>query len=689
MNFSNTKRANALCRFQFSKIFYLLPFFTLSFLVALLGVFIIESAGRTTFATPGAPGSPGHPATLTTSVSSPTVNFHFSAAELQSSTFKTSSVTVNISTNNETGAITYMSSVDEDTNLNATDPSITQHIPTIDDSKFSDDFTENQWGFRVSDNRPPFGIFDPIAKASDPNVIYVNTIPETVTRTLEFGIKPSPNLPAGTYTKQILITSVTNHVPTSTVFIPGQNFKNAITSLGPTGVVKSFKHANAAPPAGAATTVVSTADSEVPAYAWYDPAAQSILWWSDADTAYANEDSSYMFHDIGDNYSDMDLIDMTGINTSRVKNMAWMFHGGKYIVKHINLTGFNTSNVEDMSYMFGSFTMGANFDLDPIDFSSFDTSKVTNMEYMFAGSYLPSINIRNFNTSRVTNMRHMFSDLGKITSLDLSGLDVRNVSHIDLIFYNSQTLNSLNLDGWHLDSIYDMSGMFESLRGLTELHLHDFATRYVTNMKCMFCRTTKLTRLDLSSFDTSQVTDMSSMFEDMESLYTINLSSFDTSNVTTMNRMFFMNVGNPPITDLDLSSFNTSRVTDMERMFVGLAYLQNLNVSSFNTRNVENMEAMFYYTFVVNQNDTQLDISNFDTHNLRRADGMFNYMKVKTIYASPNFVTDNLTPNPANIFMDNSNLTGGNGTTWAWPNYTSNFAHIDAPGNPGYFTQKP
>ena len=688
MNFSSTKRANALRRFQFSKIFYLLPFLTLSFLITLLGVFIIESADRTTFATPGAPGSPGHPATLTTSVSSPTVNFHFSAAELQSSAFKTSSVNVNISTNNETGVTTYLSSVDEDTNLNSTDPTISQKFASITSETGSSGFTQNKWGYRASTSAPS-GNFKPIAKASQADLLYTENTPNTVTYNLEFGVKPSPDLPSGTYTKRILISSVTNHVPTSTVFIPGQNFKNAITSLGPTGVVKSFKHANAAPPAGTTTTVVSTADSEVPAYTWYDPAAQSILWWSDADTAYANEDSSYMFHDIGDNYADMDLIDMTGINTSRVKNMSWMFHGGKWIVKHINLTGFDTSNVEDMSYMFGSFTMGANFDLDPIDFSSFDTSKVTNMEYMFAGSYLPSINIRNFNTSRVTNMRHMFSDLGKITSLDLSGLDVRNVSHIDLIFYNSQTLNSLNLDGWHLDSIYDMSGMFESLRGLTELHLHDFTTRYVTNMKCMFCRTTKLTRLDLSSFDTSQVTDMSSMFEDMESLYTVNLSSFDTGNVTTMNRMFFMNVGNPPITELDLSSFNTSRVTDMERMFVGLAYLQNLNVSSFDTRNVENMEAMFYYTFVVNQNDTQLDISNFDTHNLRRADGMFNYMKVKTIYASPNFVTDNLTPNPANVFMDNDNLTGGNGTTWAWPNYTSNFAHIDAPGNPGYFTQKP
>ena len=623
------------------------------------------------------------------SISEENIDFHFNQAENAASAFKKDRTIVRCNTNNTAGFAAYVSSIDEDTNLNHTDPSVTQKITSITSMTDESSFNSKNWGYSPVFQSMQNNIFIPIPKVSQPDLALQTHYIGPESFFLNFGVKTGPDLPSGTYSKKILVTAVTNHVPTSTVLIPGQNFRDAIVNLGPTGVVKSFKHANAAPPAGTTTTVVSTADSEVPAYTWYDPAAQSILWWSDADTAYANEDSSYMFHDIGDNYADMDLIDMTGINTSRVKNMSWMFHGGKWIVKHINLTGFDTSNVEDMSYMFGSFTMGANFDLDPIDFSSFDTSKVTNMEYMFAGSYLPSINIRNFNTSRVTNMRHMFSDLGKITSLDLSGLDVRNVSHIDLIFYNSQTLNSLNLDGWHLDSIYDMSGMFESLRGLTELHLHDFTTRYVTNMKCMFCRTTKLTRLDLSSFDTSQVTDMSSMFEDMESLYTVNLSSFDTGNVTTMNRMFFMNVGNPPITELDLSSFNTSRVTDMERMFVGLAYLQNLNVRSFDTRNVENMEAMFYYTFVVNQNDTQLDISNFDTHNLRRADGMFNYMKVKTIYASPNFVTDNLTPNPANVFMDNDNLTGGNGTTWAWPNYTSNFAHIDAPGNPGYFTQKP
>lgn len=185
MNFSNTKRVNALRRFQFSKIFYLLPFLTLSFLVALLGVFVIESAGRTTFATPGAPGSPGHPATLTTSVSSPTVNFHFSAAELQSSTFKTSSVTVNISTNNETGATTYLSSVDEDTNLNSTDPTISQKFTSITSETGSSGFTQNKWGYRASTSAPS-GNYKPIAKASQADLLYTENTPNTVT--YNFGI---------------------------------------------------------------------------------------------------------------------------------------------------------------------------------------------------------------------------------------------------------------------------------------------------------------------------------------------------------------------------------------------------------------------------------------------------------------------------------------------------------------------
>lgn len=688
MNFSNTKRANALRRFQFSKIFYLLPFLTLSFLVTLLGIFVIESANRATFATPGAPGSPGHPATLTTSVSSPTVNFHFNAAELQSSAFKTSSVTVNISTNNETGATTYLSSVDEDTNLNSTDPTISQKFTSITSETGSSGFTQNKWGYRASTSTPN-GNYKPIAKASQADLLYTENTPNTVTYNLEFGVKPSPDLPAGTYTKQILITSVTNHVPTSTVLIPGQNFRDAITSLGPTGVVKSFKRANAAPPAGATTKVVSTADSEVPAYAWYDPAAQSILWWSDADVTYANEDSSQMFEDIGDNYDNMDLIDMAGINTSRVRNMSYMFHGGKWIIKRLNLTEFDTSNVEDMSNMFGSYNICSPSNIpDPIDFSSFNTSNVRTMAGMFSGACLPTIDIRNFNTMMVYDMSRMFADLTVTTSIDASGLQVPNVSNADRIFSRSESLLSIDVSGWNLTGITDMSEMFADLPFLTNLNLHGFETRNVTNMKSMFKGASSLANLDLLSFDTSQVTNMASMFKDMGSLNNINLSSFDTRNVTDMSEMFAMTVVNPPISNLDLSSFNTSNVTNMYGMFQGMSNLVNLNLQSFDTRNVTNMKDMFYWAFMTPENSI-IDLSSFDTRNVTNMEGMFFYTKAKTIYASPSFVTTAITTTPHDPFMSNPNLTGANGTTWDWSKRDRIYARIDTPGNPGFFTQKP
>ena len=616
------------------KIFYIIPFFAFSLVLVILSLFTIYQSQTSTFAAPGAPGTPGNPASLSTSVSSPAVNFNFNGTEIQSSAFKSSTVTLNVSTNNITGATTYISSVDEDTSLNPTDSSVAQKITSIDSSIGETSFASKKWGYRASKTTPS-GNFNPITKLSSADILFTENNPTTVSYNVEFGVKSGPDLLSGSYTKQILFSSITNHVPTSTTFIPGNNFSSTLQSLIPG--VASFKHSTSAPPAGAVTKVVSTADSDVPAYVWYDAATQSILWYSDADTAYANEDSSYMFHDLGSNTSAMSFIDTAGINTSRVKNMSYMFHSSKWAIKKINLAGFDTSNVEDMSYMFGCYDNRQGWSLDPIDLSSFNTSKVTNMQGMFSGSYLPSIDIRHFDTSNVTDMSHMFDGLKKATSLNLSGLNVKKVSNISDIFkpyLGNYSVEHLNLSGWELDSITSMSHLFSELKKLLDLDLQNFTTKNVTDMSYMFAKTENLVNLDLSSFD-------------------------------------------------------TSKVTTMEAMFHGLTFLLNLNVSSFDTRNVENMEFMFNYAFVFNQHNTQLDISNFDTHNLRRANGMFDSMKVKTIYASPNFVTNNLTPNPAIIFRDNDNLVGGNGTQYVYPNNSSQYAHIDAPGNPGYFTQKP
>ena len=587
------------------------------------------------------------------------VDFQFNQAENAASAFKEDFAVVQYDTNNVTGFTAYVSSIDEDTNLNHTDSSVVQKITSITSPSNSSSFNSKNWGY-LANQSTYSGTFRPIPKASQPDQALNISLSETAKFFLHFGVKTGPDLPSGTYSKKILVTAITNYVPTSATFIPGPNVNSAIHNANIGHDVEFFKKSNVAPENLATATVVSTTNSDVPIYLWYDQVQKTIFWWSNADTVYANEDSNLMLANINDNATLMQLIDMRGINTSRVKNMHHMFWTKDGLTKHINLDEFDTSNVEDMGYMFSTpYENNSTTAIDPIDFSRFDTRNLKIMPGMFAGSHLPSIDIRNFNTSNVTNMEHLFNGLKKVTDLDLSGLDVKRVNNIGSLFARNPGLISLNLSGWQLDSVHDMSYMFNQLHALNTLNLTGFTTKNVVDMNHMFNECHNLTALDLSSFDTRNVTDMNNMFRDDFALKNLNLSSFSTSNVTNMKEMF---------------------------RHSGVIY--PLDVSTFDTRKVTNMDGMFYWTLMAPENAT-LDISNFDTRSLTSALGMFNYTKAKTIYVSDQFTVNNLAPIPHEMFMSNTNLVGGSGTQYAYPNNNSGFAHIDAPGNPGYFTRKP
>ena len=600
------------------------------------------------------------PPYLTLSISTPTVNFQFNQAENAASTFKEDMAVVQYNTDNKTGFTAYVSSIDEDTSLNHVDSSVTQKITSITTPGGAATFGSKNWGYLANQTTANTTSFNPIPKASQPDQALNISLPEGAKFFIHFGVKTGPDLPAGTYSKKILVTAITNYVPTSATFIPGPNVNSAIRNANIGHDVEYFKKSNIAPANLATATVVSTTDSDVPIYLWYDQAARTIFWWSAADTVYANEDSSLMLANLNDNATLVQLIDTRGIDTSRVKNMHHMFWTKDGLVKHINLDEFDTSNVEDMGYMFSTpYENNLTTQIDPVDFSRFNTRRLKIMTGMFAGSHLPSIDIRNFNTSSVTNMEHLFNGLKKVTDLNLSGLNVREVNNIGSLFARNPGLISLNLSGWQLDSVHDMSYMFNQLHALNTLNLTGFTTKNVVDMNHMFNECHNLTALDLSSFDTRNVTDMNNMFRDNFALKNLNISSFNTSNVTNMAEMF---------------------------RHSGVIY--PLDVSSFDTRKVTNMNGMFYWTLMSPENAT-LDISNFDTRSLTSALGMFNYTKAKTIYASDQFNVNNVAPHPHEMFITNTNLVGGNGTQYVWPNNSSQYAHIDAPGNPGYFTRKP
>ena len=338
---------------------------------------------------------------------------------------------------------------------------------------------------------------------------------------------------------------------------------------------------------------------------------------------------------------------------------AWFKDGTIYINSKLDKIYMNP----DSSYMFYDF-----FSVTNLDLSHFDTSKVTNMSNMFACfKKIESIDVGHFDTSNVTNMEKMFFEMSNLTSLDVSNFDTSNVTN--------------------------MNGMFSRIINLTSLDLSGFNSSKVTDFGFMFFGDYNLESIDIAFFDTKNATNMAAMFGSTKNLINIDVSHFDTSNVTDMNSMF---ANMKLISKLDLSNFDTSNVVDMSGMFAYMSNLNYLNINSFNTSKVTNMGGMFYASGL-----TILDISNFDFSNVQKTysyynteigavkdSGMFEFMyNLQTIYVGNNVDISNITSSNG-MFKNSNRLIGGSGTKYNSNHTDIEYAHIDCPGNPGYFTYK-
>lgn len=644
----------------------------------------------TTYATPTSGGS----STISLSVANPVVNFNFTPTENNSSVFKQATTSISYSSGNQTGISIYASSIDENTSLKHFQSSVSEEIASISLPQSGVISSPKTWGYRTYNG--PAGSWNAIPKASTPALITNSSSAGSGNVSIDFGIKSSPDLPPGTYSKKLIFTAIANRVPTTAVFLPGpqfyQIFKNPSYLFNQ---VEYFKKADSLP-ASTPWWSASIPTSERQIYVWLSNDSKTIYWWSDADIVYMNEDASEMFRDINGGAKKMKEIDISGINTSRVKNMSKMFQADYNIYEKIILGDIDTSNVENMSGMFasyGNYSIGQ--EVETLNLSRFNTSKVKNMSGMFMGTHSPVIDLTHFDTSNVEDMSHMFRNNHTLKRVNLAGLNVKKVRNVTNMFTSSSisetALKEINMSGWQLDQVTDLGGLFESLVKLESINLSNFSAKNALSMRNTFFNSTSLKELDLSTFTIEKVKNMEGTFRNLDSLERINLSGFNTSSVTSMFQMF-MNDRTANLVNLDLSSFDTSNVTDMSYMFSGQIKLQNLNLSSFNTQRVQTMQNMFYKAMQSPVNGV-LDISTFSTEQLNNCEGMFDYSKVRTIYVSNRFI---ITPYPVkNLFAETTNLVGGNGTTWTsqitFPliHYSSRYAHIDAPGNPGYFTQKP
>ena len=134
-----------------------------------------------------------------------------------------------------------------------------------------------------------------------------------------------------------------------------------------------------------------------------------------------------------------------------------------------------------------------------------------------------------------------------------------------------------------------------------------------------------------------------------------------------------------------LANLDTSAANNFTQMFKDCRSLVELDLSKLRTPNVKNFGDMFFGC----QSLVTIDISKFSSASVEGCGGMFrNCGNLRTIYASANFDLKNA-KSDSWMFSGASGVVGGYGTTVVGGEHQKQYAHVDVPGNPGYFTLKP
>lgn len=146
-----------------------------------------------------------------------------------------------------------------------------------------------------------------------------------------------------------------------------------------------------------------------------------------------------------------------------------------------------------------------------IDLSNIDTSRVKTMDLMFSGIGLETLDLSSLDTSNVTSMAGMFM-MTALKDLNLSNLDTSNVTSMGMMFTYCSSLESIDFSDFNTSNVIDMQMMFYGCSSLKTLNLSSFDTSKVTNVSSLFYGTTNLTTLDISNASFDSVTNASNIY---------------------------------------------------------------------------------------------------------------------------------------------------------------------------------
>ena len=387
-----------------------------------------------------------------------------------------------------------------------------------------------------------------------------------------------------------------------------------------------------------------------------------------------------MFENCGGLY-----IDLSYLNTAKVKNMRRMFYGNPSWI--LDLNSFTAESVTNTEEMF------ANTSFRTLKLENFHANKkVTKYENMFAG--MNTTNLYNIiiawdlkqeikdqlpttptETTPPVQLLHVMNDANQEQLLFLisnteykagykgnvvgtntyKNVTVKSVwgatdmqNYASYPAWNSVAANvkRIIIDPSFTWSPKTMQYWFSGFSNVTAIDgLNNLNTKKVQQMNHMFASCSSLTSLDLSSFNTEAVTRMDHMFDGCKALKVITVGNqFTTQNVQDMSYMFndCANFQMMTTSDNSFAMLDTRSAQKMAGMFKGCETLDEWlseAVTHFQTDNVDDMREMFQTCSSVKE----LDLTGFDTKLVKCMDRMLNDCKAVTLINLASFKTPSLT----------------------------------------------
>ena len=165
--------------------------------------------------------------------------------------------------------------------------------------------------------------------------------------------------------------------------------------------------------------------------------------------------------------SNNSFIDLTDIDVSELDNLSYIFY--RLNIEVVDISGWDTSNVTDMTFMFRQCTKLKKI----IGIENLDVSKLENANFMFSQcEKLVELDLTNWNPISLENTYDMFSCCSNLKMIkNIENWQLPNIKNVYYMFYNCAKLD-VDLSNWDLTNIKDdflKAGIVANL-GITKNH---------------------------------------------------------------------------------------------------------------------------------------------------------------------------------------------------------------------------